>query len=679
MNFQEAAKYVANSLAEYLLQVSNPAAGSSDERKLKKMKSTYEIVCRKFAKDNDKQAQEKLDLLKENPSDKDTMAALENILAEKAKEDQAFRRELELLTREVFAEEERYLTYAPPEYTAPDYTRGESHVLMYRGDATDGARPSAIRRPPTAEGDRGSETAAIAAEPAPETPKTLVRYPNIDCPDKLMLKERFSLSVQLLVNPPKPDVEDAYKILIEDKGIPGQEPELEIVVLARGFDIEGSNTKVLKIDRNNDSDERFVLIPKEIGDQQIRVDFYQYGRRIGTERRNVLVTEKLASADAEVKQPISSSSLELKPYLKNPPIAPDLELCVELDQNDGRTLYFRLHSIKEDVGYNHARFGSVKLMGSPLEKMKALYEELTKIAENPGADAERRTAALGNDLWRDLIPDELKREYWRFRNNVQSMLITSDEPWIQWEAIKPYRYNDDTGEREDDLFWCQKFRLSRWLSGPGAADDLPAGEARPVAPIQVDLPSVRDEVTFVEHLGDLNARVPGRASFSDKAQVLDLLEKGTFSVLHFATHGNFDSNQPDNSPILLSGGDLKPSDIHVRFGRRRPRPLIFINACKGAQMDFGFTGLGGWADRLVKEAGVGAFAGAMWSVHDSLAMEFAKRFYTSLLKDNQTIAQAFHTAREAIREADPANSTWLAYVLYADPEAGLRLEERSNA
>jgi hypothetical protein len=489
----------------------------------------------------------------------------------------------------------------------------------------------------------------------------------------LALKERFSLFVQLLVNPPKPDVEDANKILIEDKGIPGQEPELEIVILARGFDIEGSNTKILKIDRNNDSDERFVLIPKEIGDQQIRVDFYQYGRRIGTERHNVLVTESPAATDTEVKQPISSLSLELKPYLKKPPIAPDLELCVELDQNDGRTLYFRLHSIKEDVGYNHAKFGSVKLMGSPLEKVMAFYEELTKIAESPGADAERRMAALGNDLWRDLIPDELKREYWRFRNNVKSMLITSDEPWIQWEAIKPYRYNEDTDEREDDLFWCQRFSLSRWLSGPGAADDLPAGEARPVAPVQVDLPSVREEVTFVEHLGDLNSRIPGRASFSDKAQVLDLLEKGTFSVLHFATHGNFDSDQPDNSPILLSGGDLKPSDIHVRFGRRRPRPLIFINACKGAQMDFGFTGLGGWADRLVKEAGVGAFAGAMWSVHDSLAMEFAKRFYTSLLKDNQTIAQAFHTAREAIREADPANSTWLAYVLYADPEAGLRL------
>lgn len=37
-------------------------------------------------------------------------------------------------------------------------------------------------------------------------------------------------------------------------------------------------------------------------------------------------------------------------------------------------------------------------------------------------------------------------------------------------------------------------------------------------------------------------------------------------------------------------------------------------------MGFGFTGLGGWADRLVNKAEVGAFAGAMWEVQDALAL-----------------------------------------------------------
>ncbi|NJR75853.1 MAG: CHAT domain-containing protein [Scytonema sp. CRU_2_7] len=129
----------------------------------------------------------------------------------------------------------------------------------------------------------------------------------------------------------------------------------------------------------------------------------------------------------------------------------------------------------------------------------------------------------------------------------------------------------------------------------------------------------------------------------------------------------FDATTPDNSAIMLSGSSLRPSDIRVRFGGRRPRPLLFINACHGARTGFTFTGLGGWAERLV-EARVGAFVGAMWEVNDGLALRFAQRFYTGLLKDNLKIAEAFRQAREEIRQLAPYNSTWLAYALYADPE-----------
>ncbi len=86
--------------------------------------------------------------------------------------------------------------------------------------------------------------------------------------------------------------------------------------------------------------------------------------------------------------------------------------------------------------------------------------------------------------------------------------------------------------------------------------------------------------------------------------------------------------------------------------------------------------MGGWAKRLVVDARVGAFVGAMWEVNDRLALEFAKHFYQALLKDNQTIAQSFRKGREAIRQQAPYNSTWLAYSLYADPEA--RLEKKAD-
>ncbi len=510
---------------------------------------------------------------------------------------------------------------------------------------------------------------AMRGESVREQPAQLVRYPNLDCPDQTIINQPFSLFVQLLMEAPEPTAEAIH---IVDTGEPEELPEVEVVLRARGFDIEGSNTQVMRVARDDDTEVRFVLIPRRLGEQQIRVDFYQFGRRIGTKRRNVLVVEQPAAI--EVAQPEEPIAIELRTAPVIPP--PDMELCVELDRHDGRTLYYELHSTKETVGYNHAKFGQVTLQDSPLEKMQAVYRELSQLAgaapttPEDQAYAERRLAAVGNLLWDELIPEELKREYWRFRDRVTSILITSDEPWMPWEMLKPYRYDED-GNREDEPFWCQRFSISRWLSGPGPADELPTGAARPVAPAQVNLPSVQEEVAFVEQLDHLRADIIPLAPFSERLQVLDWLEHGEFSVLHFACHGQFDATLPDDSAIMLSGGPLRPSDIQARFGGQRPRPLIFINACYGAQAGFSFTGLGGWADRFVKHARVGAFVGAMWEVNDALALRFAQRFYKALLQEGRTVAEAFRQAREDVRQAAPYNSTWLAYVLYADPESRL--------
>ncbi len=510
---------------------------------------------------------------------------------------------------------------------------------------------------------RGEFTEELVASPKnnPEEIKTITRYPNLECPDKVVLGVKFSLLVELLKKPLKPDTKG---IVIEDKGLPDQPPEVEIVVFAKGFDIEGSNTKVLQVDRDNDSDLVFFLIPEELGEQQIRVDFYLYGRRIGTERRNISVIEDQTVNDEEVKQPESSWAL---PLTSGPVCCPpDLEIRIILDRSN-KILDFELYN---ECEYHFKKVGQVSLKAPPENLIKDWYDELNEMASQIEDDAEQRMAAIGNELWRELIPGELQHEYWRFKDHVKSVLITSDEPWIPWEMIKPYRDNDNTGEREDDPFWCLRFELSRWLAGPAPEGELPIGTARPVAPVQIDLAAINEEVKFIEQLSNLNSDITGLGAFNKKKQVLDFVKEGGFFVLHFASHCGFNTTSPNNSAIQLSGELLKPSDIQTSF--KQPKPLIFINACEGAQMGFSFTGLGGWADRFIKIANAGAFAGAMWEVQDSLALKFAKSFYTSLLQEGKTIAQAFRIAREAVREADPSNSTWLAYVLYADPEAYMK-------
>ena len=53
---------------------------------------------------------------------------------------------------------------------------------------------------------------------------------------------------------------------------------------------------------------------------------------------------------------------------------PDLELCVQIDRNNTRKLYFSIHS--RTIGYIFADFGEITLKSPPLEKMQAVYAQL---------------------------------------------------------------------------------------------------------------------------------------------------------------------------------------------------------------------------------------------------------------------------------------------------------------
>jgi uncharacterized protein YjbI with pentapeptide repeats len=496
----------------------------------------------------------------------------------------------------------------------------------------------------------------------------LLRYPYLESPFQVALHQPFSIFVQLLIQAPNKN-----SIVMRISDADGT-PEVEAILRDQGdeFRIENSNTKLMQIGKYENSEVRFILTPLKIGEHQLRADFYQHGRRIGSIQRDFRVVETLTNLDERpVNTPIQINEIELKALPTVPP--PDLELYVQLDR---QTLYFTLHSLKEEVDYHHTKVGQATLQGSPLEKMQAIYQQLnhlTSIAPKTPEEqtlVERRIASLGNNLWDELIPDSLKQEYWNFKSQIRSLLITSDEPWVPWEMVKPYRYNPN-GEREDQPFWCQQFALSRWMSGPGTVDEFTVKTVRPIAPEQVNLPAVYEEIQFIERLADLRPDIVPLSTFHSSLQVLDWLEDHEASILHFACHGMFDANLPNNSAIKLSDGFLCPSDIRTRFCGDRQRPIVFINACHGARMEFSFTGLGGWAERWI-ESRVGSFIGAMWEVNDSAALEFTKSFYTALLKDGLPIAEAFRFAREQIRQSAPYSSTWLAYVLYADPEGRIK-------
>lgn len=510
-------------------------------------------------------------------------------------------------------------------------------------------------------------------------PNSLVRYPNLECPSSSVINKRFSIFVEILIDSPEPNIQP---MMIEDTGIPNKLPEVEIVIRARSFDIEGSNTKKIKVPRDDDTEARFILIPRKLGEQEIRVDFYQNDERISTIRKNILIKSNDNYTKEEIEQPQNNTCMDLKNDFSVPPA--DLELCIELDKNDNRTLYFTLHSSKANINYHHKEVGDYKLLVSPKEKMKSIYDKLSHLAEkfsrtgtpigfvfqdfSLSEDNEEHEYILkdeGRNLWNELIPRALKKEYWKFKDKVNSFLITSDEPWIPWEIIKPY----DPDEKLEDPYWCEQFAISRWLPGDGLADTLSLKTIITVSANNSGLLNSSKEINFINNLKNINSSIMSVKAINKKNELRKCLDTGSkdFSVLHFAGHGMFEQNVVNNSTIILGKNtSFSPANIHVKF--KEERPIIFINACHSGRVGFSFAQLDGWAEKLV-EANVGVFIGAMWEVNDELAYKFAETFYTALIQEHLTVGEAFKKSRKVIRDLAPYNSTWLAYSLYAKPEA----------
>ncbi|MDH7485345.1 MAG: CHAT domain-containing protein [Anaerolineae bacterium] len=510
----------------------------------------------------------------------------------------------------------------------------------------------------------------IAAQPL-----VVERYTDVDFPQQVRLgQQRVPLTVNLTQKP----VEWSLATTLVTVALPTGEPEEALVILrAQDFEeVTGETMRSLIVYPDRDSDPVvFFLRPLSTGSKRVVLDFYHRNRNVGSVS---FTTQVVEAEEAVAGWPVSVEPLAVR---TSPPDAqpPDLELRVTLS-DDQRTLSFMLHSVHGGVGYHFTPAGSVRLQSPPREHLGFLFDELSMLArqrleEHSALEQEQireRLQTIGQNLYRDLFSPQLKRAYrqWRANPLVRSILITSDEPWIPWEMVKPYD-DSDLAEIIDDPFLCERFQVSRWLAGQGLPDSVLVASATLVLP-ESGLAHVKQEEEYFQGLAQRGIAV--RTPFPQLlSEVGGLLEQGAVSLWHFACHGNFNSERPEESSVELADGELRPSDIvgPRATGVKLSKPLVFLNACHTSQLGFALTGLGGWAERFVK-AGASGFVGSAWEVHDELAAAFAVRFYEELW-GGASLGEALHRARLHIKQLDETNPTWLAYTLYGDPMGKARV------
>jgi HEAT repeat protein len=361
----------------------------------------------------------------------------------------------------------------------------------------------------------------------------------------------------------------------------------------------------------------------------------------------------------------------------------DLDIHVAVRTVDGqKILRYTLSSPSGAARLTHRQADSRPLQGLDayrdrlIRKVENLQQRLdTDDAPLVGEEVEPELENLGHELYRELFPPEMRLMYRQWREKVRTLQINCEEPWIPWELVRPYE--DDLDPVIDDDFLGVRFELTRWLAG----DSAPAGTVQIARLACVEAGQVPGQKTLplaereFELLGQLAGRHPGveNASLASAAfsGLKELLLQGGTGLLHFVGHGEFSSEDPEDSKIYLTDGrNFRAGQLQGPLQKqiKRDRPLVFFNACSVAQQGWALTGLSGWADAWVSRCGVGAFVAPQWQVRDSLAFEFARIFYCALER-GRTLGRATRLARLWVRRKDRRHATWLAFAVYGHPNA----------
>lgn len=163
----------------------------------------------------------------------------------------------------------------------------------------------------------------------------------------------------------------------------------------------------------------------------------------------------------------------------------------------------------------------------------------------------------------------------------------------------------------------------------------------------LDLPGAQQEV---EAIAKARPQTAMRLR-SEASEVLIKREAGAFPLLHFASHGVFDSARPLDSALLLSPGSGEDGRLTVGelFKLRLNADLVTLSACE--------TGLGklGGGDDLIGltrgffYAGASSIIGSLWQVSDDATALLMTEFYRAL--EGKGRRAALREAQQAVRQA----------------------------
>ncbi|MDY7092989.1 MAG: CHAT domain-containing protein [Acidobacteriota bacterium] len=165
-----------------------------------------------------------------------------------------------------------------------------------------------------------------------------------------------------------------------------------------------------------------------------------------------------------------------------------------------------------------------------------------------------------------------------------------------------------------------------------------------------------------------------------RLDVLHLLNKNQYDLLHYCGHGDFDAKDPERAGWRFKDGLLTAAELEKMD---RVPQLVVANACltsRISQLLHGGTSaerseiglLPTLADEFFRR-GVRNYIGTAWAINDAGAVLFMEELYGALLPNDrpqgEPLGEALRIARKALWDRRKIHgSLWAAYHHYGDPD-----------
>jgi len=453
--------------------------------------------------------------------------------------------------------------------------------------------------------------------------------------------------------------------------LPGRELTAHVVGKLNAV-VDGCSTDVFTLPAGNGISElTFRVIPQQVGAVVVSVDI-----RDGVVPLAMLTLK--ADAVATGSGPVSATYTARTTTASTD--TPDLEdtFWLEIHETEigDRTVF--------EYTVRSPSLGLLETYTSPplRDRQRYVSELFRDIAclyddHGPGAAFVSGLQDRGAQLFDELFPRELRELLWQYRTHLDNFLLLADEPFIPWELV---HLKAPSGRRGRTPMFLGQLGLVRWQFAGFPRRTLRArtGRVWSLCPAYPDSPSVLVESQAeAEYLAQ---HFSAHAAVGTEAGLTSLLHRGRFDLLHFSGHGFTDPADVQSAKIVLAGevgagGTVAPryltattvaQNAHLRAADGGG-PLIVVNACQTGRGGEQLSSFGGFAKAFL-DAGAAAYVSTLWSVREVPAREFVETLYDRLVAGD-TMAVATRAAREAARGAGDAS--WLAYVVYARPDARL--------